>query len=673
MEENGNDQKPKGDNSALIGAVFWVAIICFFLIANFRPWIQENPKLTISLGAGVLLIAFFLIWRVLVKRSSAQFQVLYIIVVALFPAVWVFLTKEVAIRYLFLVIVCLLPGLLFYLFVSARRYSMLNDHVTNLHQLGLLKDRQSETAEDTKRRISSYLQEFEALYGDLPPNWVEEFLTKKKRFLGKEDRETKTFVSIVATETMLPVLMATVLVVVGWLWTLPPWHIEETRKSWETFAEKVESSAEKREEQPPAALDRKIDPDSEGEGAKEAEGAASEEVAAPADGSEADPEAPASEEPAPAEEAAEAAPPSEETEAAAAIRPAGSPLYLLAVAGARATEPEAGQEQPEAPIEERKKVWYNPFTWFGAGDEGEPVAAGEGAAVEAPETEAVEPVAQGPAPPSEPEESEADRKRRYEDFKAALLPVRTPMAFAFLGAYFFSVQLLFRRFIRRDLGANAYISFAIRIVLAWLGTWVVVHALTVTEGYDPNNPGVFFLLAGFTVGVFPTVVWHVMQTATSTILGNFFEQFKVELPLSRLDGLNIWHQTRLVEEDIENIPSMSNTSIVDLLLRTRIPPNRIIDWVDQAILYTHLGPEKDNAENSPSAALRAHGILNASSLKTNYEKAKARGETDLAAFEKILPGADGSRSRIRSIYDAIFINPNLELITNWRKSVLTQP
>ncbi|MFB3117648.1 MAG: hypothetical protein ACE1ZP_02675, partial [Myxococcota bacterium] len=98
-----------------------------------------------------------------------------------------------------------------------------------------------------------------------------------------------------------------------------------------------------------------------------------------------------------------------------------------------------------------------------------------------------------------------------------------------------------------------------------------------------------------------------------------------------------------------------------------------IDWVDQAILYTHLGPEKDNAENSPSAALRAHGILNASSLKANYEKAKARGETDLAAFEKILPGADGDRSRIRSIYDAIFINPNLELITNWRKSVLTQP
>ena len=61
-----------------------------------------------------------------------------------------------------------------------------------------------------------------------------------------------------------------------------------------------------------------------------------------------------------------------------------------------------------------------------------------------------------------------------------------------------------------------------------------------------------------------------------------------QLPLSRLDGLTIWHQTRLEEEDIENVYNMADTHILSLMLNTKIPANRIIGWADQASVQDKL-------------------------------------------------------------------------------------
>jgi hypothetical protein len=54
----------------------------------------------------------------------------------------------------------------------------------------------------------------------------------------------------------------------------------------------------------------------------------------------------------------------------------------------------------------------------------------------------------------------------------------TPLHFAFLGAYFFSLQMLFRRYVLRDLRPSAYMAISIRIILAVIGTWIVTGART---------------------------------------------------------------------------------------------------------------------------------------------------------------------------------------------------
>jgi len=59
------------------------------------------------------------------------------------------------------------------------------------------------------------------------------------------------------------------------------------------------------------------------------------------------------------------------------------------------------------------------------------------------------------------------------DWLQILEPEKSAVYFAFLGAYFFSLQMLFRRYVLRDLRPSAYVAVAMRIILAVVGTWVV--------------------------------------------------------------------------------------------------------------------------------------------------------------------------------------------------------
>jgi len=172
---------------------------------------------------------------------------------------------------------------------------------------------------------------------------------------------------------------------------------------------------------------------------------------------------------------------------------------------------------------------------------------------------------------------------------------------------------------------------------------------------------------GFVIGVFPRVLWQLIRGAVKTFGGSVFHvpSLQTELPISQLDGLTVWHESRLEEEDIENVPNMATADLVDMLLNTRFPPDRIVDWVDQAILYTHLGPSKENARSDPRReALRSQGIRTASALIEAYNRSEDHG--DLDEFEKILKDTNSNRSPIRSLVDTMQTNPNLRLVQTWR-------
>ncbi len=256
-----------------------------------------------------------------------------------------------------------------------------------------------------------------------------------------------------------------------------------------------------------------------------------------------------------------------------------------------------------------------------------------------------------------------------------LLPNIAPVQYAFLGAYFFSIQMLFRRYIREDLGANAYVAVSLRIVLAVIAVWIAQTAavplgfeITTADGEYKEE----FLILAFAIGVFPKILMQLVKGVMKKVPG-----VKIALPsagtdkamqLSLLDGLTIWHESRLEEEDIENIPNMATADIVELMLSTRFPPYRIVDWVDQSILYRHVDNE------IARKILRRKGIRCASALVAIYEDDPQKLENILSPTLGVQNNQSGETPIVESLVPnlhslvlAIQQSPYLDQIQHWRK------
>jgi hypothetical protein len=155
------------------------------------------------------------------------------------------------------------------------------------------------------------------------------------------------------------------------------------------------------------------------------------------------------------------------------------------------------------------------------------------------------------------------------------------LRFAFLGAYAFLFQSLIRRFFQSDLKPSAYAAAVLRIVLVLL----VMTALH--QVLDGGSNWVEAATA-FVVGVFPIIALQALQRVAAASLRVVVPQLTPDYPLNQLDGLNIWYESRLVEEGIEDMQNLATANMVDVILHTRVPVGRLVDWIDQALLYVHL-------------------------------------------------------------------------------------
>ena len=114
---------------------------------------------------------------------------------------------------------------------------------------------------------------------------------------------------------------------------------------------------------------------------------------------------------------------------------------------------------------------------------------------------------------------------------------------------------------------------------------------------------------------------RLMSQRMSSVLGNERPVTPIE-PLSNLAGISHLHESRLLEMGIDDIQNLATANVLELLLTTRFSAEQIINWIDQAILYTRIGPEK-------FVKFRSHGI-------NTYSDFKARLDT------LPLPGANSS-------------------------------
>jgi hypothetical protein len=192
-----------------------------------------------------------------------------------------------------------------------------------------------------------------------------------------------------------------------------------------------------------------------------------------------------------------------------------------------------------------------------------------------------------------------------------LLPVK-PLQFGFLGAYTFIIQDLVRRYYRDDLRTSGYIAAISRIVFSAVLIMTVNLVWGGQAGQQEN-------VLAFFIGFFPQIGLQVLKTALTKPLGKLVPSLSTEYPLSSLEGLNFWYEARLNEEGIEDQQNLVSASLVDLMLRTRAPVMRLVDWLDQAFLRLHLPADPKNLEGM-TTQLRRLGIRTATELENTFDE-----------------------------------------------------
>jgi hypothetical protein len=252
------------------------------------------------------------------------------------------------------------------------------------------------------------------------------------------------------------------------------------------------------------------------------------------------------------------------------------------------------------------------------------------------------------------------------------------LAFAFLGAYVYFVQMLMRRYFQADLRAGAYVSGYVRVVSAL----VVVTALWAVLPHATAPAASTLAAVAFVVGWFPDVGLRALFRFAARRLRGFVPSLEPAYPLNRLDGLNVWYEARLLEEGIEDLENLVSANLVDVLLHTRVPVARLVDWLDQAILLIHLPAEpvvvdqsglthKTRAANAtqntarhPRQALRKCGIRSASDLLralSEHRDPQQRQQLVDVLKDDMEPGA------LLSLYCVLHGDARVPVVFNWQR------
>lgn len=162
---------------------------------------------------------------------------------------------------------------------------------------------------------------------------------------------------------------------------------------------------------------------------------------------------------------------------------------------------------------------------------------------------------------------------------------------AFLGAYFFSLQGLFHRYVRSDFKPMAINQASLRLISAW----VVAMLLMLLFPRPAANAIRWDLVVGFFAGIFALdlvmMIWNYVQRREwlpwlSARRINFASFANADL--TELDGFDSWHKDRMDEAGINYVRGLATVDFLDLLLAVRLPSETLVDWVDQAILRSHL-------------------------------------------------------------------------------------
>lgn len=210
----------------------------------------------------------------------------------------------------------------------------------------------------------------------------------------------------------------------------------------------------------------------------------------------------------------------------------------------------------------------------------------------------------------------------------------TEFTLGFLGAYFFTINLVYRRYVRADLTPKTYAYLNMRLITTFILVWAV-STLPLSKTVLPS--------LAFIIGIFPESALTLIQDYVNKLTALRGGKNANQLSLTKLEGMNLYDQARLMEEGIENIENLAHHNLMELIVRTRIPTARLVDMFDQAILYIHLGVEDEEGskkdKDSMRQLLRSFGVRTATDLLGSRKKIAElnnKGDENLGRLQRNL-------------------------------------
>jgi hypothetical protein len=272
------------------------------------------------------------------------------------------------------------------------------------------------------------------------------------------------------------------------------------------------------------------------------------------------------------------------------------------------------------------------------------------------------------------------------DFFTLVAPQPSALSFGFLGAYFFALNMVFRRYVRSDLTPKAYSHITVRLLV----TTILVWAVSVLPSLQSNPPSPVLLIMAFCIGVVPETATKVIQEFMRKTIGRFSESLDERDPLTNLEGIDLYDRARLSEEGVTNIENLVYHNLIDLLVQTRIPARRLADMVDQAILYLHLrgsaplgqqAKGKGDKDTEPITALeylRSYGVRTATDLVHVWRTPDEAGTSN---FKQVLRDQSGDFANridviVHTLEDADWMPQLLyrrAQVTQLREKIVTDP
>ncbi|MEA2239011.1 MAG: hypothetical protein QOC81_3735 [Thermoanaerobaculia bacterium] len=190
----------------------------------------------------------------------------------------------------------------------------------------------------------------------------------------------------------------------------------------------------------------------------------------------------------------------------------------------------------------------------------------------------------------------------------------TAFAFGFLGAYIYSIAQLIRGYFCVDLSPSAFISAAVRIIVASTTALVAAFGLSIFFAEQAADPAAVKATAtflgslgsvtgihrsaeqlaallpvlGFFFGYFPSralkTITHLANRVLRTAEGPGYGSTN----LNKVSGMNGNHAFRLEREGIDNVENLATSEPIEIALRTGFCYPQVKAWVGEARLRVHL-------------------------------------------------------------------------------------